>query len=115
MPVLEQIEKAADTVFDFAETTNERAHEATKNLVAKMQEADVPFADRIPKVELPLVDKLPEPAEAVDAYFGFLSSGIETNRNFAEKVINRFADGSEAPAKPAASKSTAKKSTAKKS
>ena len=70
MPVIDQLEKATDTIFDFAETTNERAHEATKNLVTKAQDVEVPFADRLPKLELPLIDRLPEPVEAVDAYFG---------------------------------------------
>lgn len=114
MPVMTQIEKATDTIFDFAETTNERAHEATKTLVTKAQDVDVPFADRLSKVELPLVDRLPEPLEAVDAYFGFVSSGIEANRSFTEKLVNRFSDSVEEPVKATAKKTTAKKPAAKK-
>lgn len=115
MPVIDQLEKATDTIFDFAETTNERAHEATKNLVTKAQDVEVPFADRLPKLELPLIDRLPEPVEAVDAYFGLVSSGIETNRSFAEKLIHRFGETTEeTPAKAAPKKTAAKKTSAKK-
>lgn len=136
MPVLEQITEqitdASDKFFDAAESANERAHGATKNMVTRIQDGDlpfaerfsaieVPFADRLPEVNLPLVDKLPEPLEAVDAYFGFWSKGIETNRAFAEKVMSRFAEVEvpevkTAPVKKAtpAKKTTARKTTAKK-
>ncbi|MFT7476283.1 MAG: hypothetical protein ACI81L_003232 [Verrucomicrobiales bacterium] len=119
MPVLEQItgqlSEASDKFFDVAETANDRAHGATKNLVSRIQDTDLPFADR-----------LPEPIKAVDAYFGFWSKGIETNRAFAEKVMNRFTDVStdviEAPVaktpaaakKAPAAKKTTKNVTAKK-
>ncbi len=128
MPVLEQISEASDKFFDVAESTNERAHEATKTLVTRIQDTElpfaerfssveVPFADRLSKVNVPFIDKLPEPIEAVDAYFGFVSNGIETNRAFAEKVWSRFVETPEAvvaPVTKAAPKTTAKKTTAKK-
>ncbi len=139
MPVLEQItgqiNEASDKFFDAAESANERAHGATKNLVTRIQDGDLPFAERfnaievpfadrlpemkMPEVKLPLVDKLPEPIEAVDAYFGFWTKGIETNRAFSEKVMSRFTETAtpvvEAPvAKTAAKKATAAKATAKK-
>jgi len=123
MPVIEQITgqitDATDKFFDVAENANDRAHEATKNLVSRLQEGELPFADRLPSVEVPFADRLPEPLEAVDATFGFVSTGIETNRSFAEKLMNRISDApadvEEAVAKkPAAKKSTAKKTTAKK-
>jgi hypothetical protein len=128
MPVLEQISEASDKFFDVAESTNERAHEATKTFVIRFQDTElpfaerfssveVPFADRLAKVNVPFIDKLPQPIEAVDAYFGFMSNGIETNRAFAEKVWSRLAEAPEAvvvPVKKAAPKSTAKKTTAKK-
>ena len=131
MPVLEQItDQLADVsgkFFDAAESTNERAHVATKNIVTRIQGAElpfadrlgsveVPFADRLSKVNVPLIDKLPEPIEAVDAYFGFVSNGIETNRAFAEKVMSRFVDAPvkvEAPVK-ATPKTTATKTAARK-
>ncbi len=136
MPVLEQltdqITEASDKFFDVAVSTNDKAHGATKNLVTKIQDADVtfPYADKITNaisdVELPLADKLPEielpePLEAVDAYFNFLGKGIEANRNFTMKVINRFTDNADDAAtviettakKAAPKKTTAKKSTAK--
>ena len=53
----------------------------------------------------------------MDAYFGFVSNGIETNRAFAEKVWSRFVETPEAviaPVTKAAPKTTAKKTTAKK-
>ncbi len=137
--VTDQITDATDKFFDAAESANERAHGATKNLVARIEKGDIPFADRvakidvpfadrlpevkIPEVKLPLVDKLPEPQEAVDAYFGFWSKGIEANRAFSEKVMNRISDApavievpsKKAPAKKATAKKTAtKKTTAKK-
>ncbi len=137
MPVLdqitEQITEASDKFFDVAESTNERAHEATKTLVTRIQGADlpfaerfssieVPFADRLSEVHVPFIDKLPEPIEAVDAYFGFMSKGIETNRAFAERVMGRLNDvevpvapvAAKAPVKKAPAKKTAAKSTAKK-
>jgi hypothetical protein len=125
MPVLEQItgqlSEASDKFFDVAETANERAHGATKNLVTRIQDTDLPFAERLSSIEVPFADRLPEPIKAVDAYFGFWSNGIETNRAFAEKVMNRFTDGAtdvvEAPVvkTPAAAKKTpAKKATAAK-
>ena len=116
MPVLEQITEqitgATDKFFDVAETANDRAHEATKSLVTRIQETEVPFADRLPNVEVPFADRLPEPIEAVDATFGFVSSGLETNRAFAEKLINRLGDN--APAAAPAKKAPAKKAPAKK-
>jgi hypothetical protein len=128
-----QISDASDKIFDAAESTNERAHEATKSLVTRIQDTDlpfadrfakveVPFADRLSKVEIPFIDRLPEPIEAVDAYFDFVATGIETNRNIAEKLVNRFGDSAEVvetkaadvAKKAPAKKATAKKSTAKK-
>lgn len=140
MAVLEQITgqitEASDKFFDVAESANERAHGATKTLVTRIQDGDLPFAERInaievpfagrlpemkmPEVKLPLVDKLPQPIEAVDAYFGFVTKGIETNRAFSEKVMSRFTETAtpvvEAPVvKTATKKATAaKKTTAKK-
>jgi hypothetical protein len=132
MPVLEQItgqmSEASDKFFVVAESTNERAHEATKTFVIRIQDTDlpfaerfssveVPFADRLSKVNVPFIDKLPEPIEAVDAYFDFVSNGIETNRLFAEKVWSRLVEAPEAvvaPVEKVAPKSTAKKTTAKK-
>jgi len=136
MPVLEQIteqiNEASDKFFDAAESANERAHGATKHLVTRIQDGDLPFADRLPEmkmpeVKLPLVDKLPEPIEAVDAYFGFWTKGIETNRAFSEKIMSRFTETAtpvvEAPVVKTATKkatattkkatATAKKATAK--
>lgn len=127
MPVLEQITdqitEASDKFFDVAESTNERAHVATKSLVTRIQGADLPFAERfssievpfakrLPEVNVPFIDKLPEPIEAVDAYFGFMSKGIETNRAFAEKVMGRLNDV-EAPVAPVAKATPAKKTPAK--
>jgi len=151
MPVLEQITEqiteASDKFFDVAESTNDRAHVATKSIVTRIQDGDVPFAERLSSIEVPFanrlcsievpfadrlsnvnvpfIDKLPVPIEAVDAYFGFMSNGIESNRAFAEKVMSRFveapapveaAPAKPAPAKPApaAKKTTAKKTAAKK-
>ena len=137
MPVLEQITEqiteASDKLFDAAVSTNDKAHDATKNLVTKIQDADVklPYADKISNaisdVELPLADKLPEieipePLEAVDAYFNFVGKGIEVNRTFTMKLINLISDTTtegaaviETTAKKAApKKTTAKKTTAKK-
>ena len=135
MPVLEQITEqiteASDKFFDVAESTNDRAHVATKSIVTRIQDGDVPFAERLSSIEVPFadrlsnvnvpfIDKLPVPIEAVDAYFGFMSNGIESNRAFAEKVMSRFVEApapvEAAQAKPAqaATKTTAKKTTAKK-
>ncbi len=131
MPVLEQvteqITEAADRFFDAAESANDRAHDATKSLVTRVQDGDLPFADRLPEVNiadinLPLVDKLPEPLEAVDAYFGFMSKGIKTNRELSEKLMNRIASApavidvpaKKAPAKKSTASKTATKATAKK-
>ena len=132
MAVLEQltdqITGASDKFFDVAVTTNDKAHGATKNLVTKIQDADVklPYADKISDaisdVELPLADKLPEidlpePLEAVDAYFNFVGKGIEANRNFTMKLINRLGEGEEVietTAKKAAPKKTAAKKAAPK-
>lgn len=132
MPVLEQIteqmSEASVKFFDVADSTNDRAHEATKTFVIRIQDTDlpfaerfssveVPFADRLSKVNVPFIDRLPEPIEAVDAYFGFMSNGIETNRAFAEKVWSRLAEGPEAvvaQVEKAVPKTTAKKTTATK-
>jgi len=113
MPVLDQITEASDKLFDVAESTNERAHEATKTLVSRIQDADLPFADRIPAVTVPFIDKLPEPIDAIDAYFGFMSKGIETNRVFAGKIMNRIGD-TEVPAAPVVKEAPVNKPTAKK-
>ena len=133
MPVLEQItgqiNEASDKFFDAAESANERAHGATKNLVPRIQDGDLPFAERfnaievpfadrlpeMPEIKLPLADKLPEPIEAVDAYFGFWTKGIEANRAFSEKVMSRFVETPAAAVKaPVAKAPVAKKTTAKK-
>ena len=134
MPVIDQITEATDRFFDAAEKNHGRAHEATKTFVIRIQDAElpfadrfesveVPFADRLPEINLPLIDRLPEPIEAVDAYFDFLARGIENTSEFAEKVMNRFAEipaeePKAAPAKakaaPAKAKATAKKAPASK-
>lgn len=126
MPVLEQvtdqISNAADRFFDAAESANDRAHGATKTLVTRVQDGDIPFADRLPEVKLPevnlpLADKLPEPIEAVDAYFTFVSKGIKSNRALSEKLMNRIAETPaviDTPSTKAATKATAKKTPATK-
>jgi hypothetical protein len=133
MPVLEQItgqiNEASDKFFDAAESANERAHGATKNLVTRIQDGELPFAERfnaievpfsdrlpkmnLPEIKLPLVDKLPEPIEAVDAYFGFWTKGIEANRAFSEKLMSRFVETPAAAVKAPVAKTNAK-TTAKK-
>lgn len=124
MPVMEQFTEASDKFFDAAEKNNERAHKATKSLITRIQDAElpfagrfesveVPFADRFAKVNLPLVDRLPEPTEAVDAYFDFVASGIESNRAFAGKVMGRFTE-TVTPVAKTTVKTTAKKTPAKK-
>ena len=103
MPVITQINEASDKIFDVAESTNTRARGAAETLVNRIQGSELPFADRFAKVEVPfadriqsisapLVNKLPEPLEAVEVTFDFVASGIESNRAFAGKLMNRFAD-----------------------
>lgn len=139
MPVLEQItdqlSDASGKLHDAAESANDRAHKFTKDVVVRIQEGDVPFAerfssvevpfaDRLSKIDVPLVDRLPEPTEAVDAYFGFWASGITSSANFTTKVLNRLSSGAdeladatdeaEAAAETATKKATTKKTPAKK-
>ena len=67
-------------------------------------------------MNLPLVDRLPEPTEAVDATFDFVATGIDTNRAFAARVIGRFGDveAEAAAAAPATKKAAAPKKSAPK-
>jgi len=126
--ITDQISDASDKFFDVATNTNDKAHDATKSLVTKIQEREVklPLADKISSIELPLADKLPEidlpePLEAVDSTFGFIGKGIEANRKFTMKALDRLRGEDEVievavkdvkeTAKKAAPK---KKSTAKK-
>jgi len=110
MPVLEQLTDVSDKFFDAAVSTNDKAHDAAKNLVTRIQDADVkvPLADKLPEIDLP------EPLDAVDAYFSFVGEGIELNRKFATKLIDLVNDSQTSAAKPAPKKTTAKKTTAKK-
>ena len=137
MPVLEQITEqvtdASDKFFDVAANTNDKAHDVTKSFVTKIQDRDVklPYADKLTSIELPYADKLPEidlpePLEAVDSTFGFIGKGIEANRKFTMKALDRLRGENDvievvakeakkvAPKKTAAKKTTAKKSTSKK-
>jgi len=111
MPVLEQVSDATDKLFDAAETANKKAQKVTKNLIARVEEGDLPFADRVNGIDVPFSDKLPDPQEAADAYFGFWSNGIASNRCFSKKLFNRLGQPN---AKPSPKKTTAKKATAKK-
>ena len=127
MPVIDQIAEASERFFDTVEENNEKAKKATVAFVHRMQENEFefPFAERMPEFqfmdrmpELPFMERIPAPDEAVANGFDLVASGIEANRNFVGRVMERL--GAEAPAPtpvvvaPAAKKATAKKSTAKK-
>ena len=123
--VTDQITETADRLFDAAESVNKRAHGATKELVARIEDGDYPFADRLNKidvpfadrfeeVDLPLIDKLPEPQEAVDAYFDFVAKGIDVNRTLSNRVIGLLSETPQPVPAPAKKKTTAKTTTTKK-
>ena len=141
MPVIDQIAEATDRFFDSAESANKRARTATTDFVTRVQKRDLPLVDRVSNIELPyadrlptvdlnnlpLVDRLPEPVEAVNATFDLIDSGIEFNRSMADRIVERFGDSAEtieatatkvekpaAKTAPATKKAPAKKSTAKK-
>lgn len=133
MPVIDQITDATDRIFDTAESANKRARTATTDLVTRAQKRDLPLLDRLSSVELPyadrlptidlnnlpLVDRLPEPLDAVNSTFDLIDTGIDFNRSVTEKIVERFGDTTEAvadavtPAKPVAKKAPAKKTTKK--
>ena len=129
MPVIDQLAEASERFFDTVEENNAKAKKATVAWVHRMQENELPFADRMPT--LPFADRLPPADEAVANGFDLVTSGIEANRSFVSRMMERF--GAELPTatvvtepaptptkkattkKATAKKSTAKKSTAKKS
>ena len=61
--------------------------------------------DKLPSwSELPYADRVPAPGEVVDRAFGFAEQVMETQREFAKKLVEALKlDG--APAKPAKAKS----------
>lgn len=123
MPVLEQITDAQDRFFANVEATNDRVVDtvtATVDAIStRMPEItsripEVPFSDRIPTPDLGFVKQLPQPLEVVDAYFDFVTRGVEMNRSFAEKMVGAVGGTTKTAPKPAAKKTTAKKTAAKK-
>ena len=136
MPVIDQIAEATDRLFDSAESANKRARTATTDFVTRVQKGDLPLVDRVSNIELPyadrlptvdlnnlpLVDRLPEPVEAVNATFDLVDNGIDFNRSMVERIVERFGDdaatiettATKVASKPAAKKAPAKKAAAKK-
>lgn len=120
MPVIDQIAEASEKFFDTVEENNAKAKKATVAFVHRVQENDLPFADRMPT--MPFAERIPAADEAVANGFDLVATGIEANRNFVGRVMERL--GAETPAAPvtpaatpkkaAPKKTTAKKSTAKK-
>ena len=125
MPVIDQIAEASERFFDTVEENNERAKKATVAFVHRVQETEIPFAERMPAMpfaermpELSFMERIPAADEAVANGFDLVANGIEANRTFVGRVMERL--GAETPVPvaqvvtPAPKKTTAKKTTAKK-
>jgi hypothetical protein len=92
-----EITDVQDKVLDAVRTGQDVVVDAVKTV-----------ADKLPSwSELPYTDQLPAPGEVVDRAFGYAEQIIDTQREFAQKLVEALKlDGT--PAKPA--KATAAKS-----
>lgn len=98
MAVLE-ITDVQDKVLDAVRTGQDAVVDAVKTV-----------ADKLPSwSDLPYTDQLPSPAEIVDRAFGYAEQVIDTQREFANKLVGALKlDGT--PAKPAKTTSAKAKS-----
>ena len=123
MPVIDQIAEASEKFFDTVEENNAKAKKATVAFVNRVQDNELPFADRMPTVPfadrmptMPFAERIPAADKAVANGFDLVATGIEANRTFVGRVMERLGAEAPAPVTPAAApKTTAKKATAKKS
>lgn len=77
MAVLE-ITDVQDRVLDAVRTSQDAVVDAVKTV-----------ADKLPSwSELPYADQLPSPGEVVDRAFGYAEQVVETQREFAKKLVD---------------------------
>jgi hypothetical protein len=96
-----EITDVQDKVLDAVRTGQDAVVDAVKTV-----------ADKLPSwSELPYTDQLPAPGEVVDRAFGYAEQIIDTQREFAKKLVEALKLDS-TPAKPV--KATAAKATAAK-
>ena len=65
-----------------------QAQTFTVDAVRTVTDTVAPLVADLP--QLPLVDQLPDPAEAVNATFSFWNAILEANREFADQLLKAF-------------------------
>ena len=100
--ITENFDAASKTFVD----ANERVLDSFVSVNRRIVDTAVQVADRASKIELPLADKLPTPAETGARYIDFVERAVAVNRDFTAKVVAQLPTGVAATAKTKATKST---------
>jgi hypothetical protein len=71
------------------------------------------LVERLPKLKVPLADRLPDQKTVVSRYFDFVTKSTEANRDFVEAMVDAWAaDGTKAPAAEPPAAATTKRRAA---
>jgi hypothetical protein len=91
-----ELDDVQEQVLHAVRTGQDRVIDAVKTVV-----------DKLPSLpELPGSDRLPAPGEVVDKAFGYAEQVIDTQREFAKKLVDALKSDGEPAAKPKATKAT---------
>ncbi len=111
MDITTQITGNIDTAAKTYVDANQRVLDTVVSVNRRIVDTAVEIAGRAPKMELPMADKLPTPAETGARYLDFVDRAVSMNRDFTAKVVAQLPTGVAPAAKTKATKATKAKTT----
>ena len=98
--ITENFDTATKTIVD----VNELMLDTVVSVNRRIVDTAVEVADRAPKMELPMTDKFPTPAETGARYIDFVERAVSVNRDFTAKVVAQLPTGVATTAKTKSTK-----------